>query len=172
VKRDVGRVTTTASSELPVAHIQTANSELPVVSYRYGLWVPGLFAPPPFLPLISHSIRRRVRSARPVRPVRMLLLLLLNKSDSSPVSPVFPPSPVPPRVGFRSGANKLTHYSACSQRQTRPSSGSITSPANVNPHFFRTRVDAFASGIVWAIICRTSSSFCAKSMRARAASVA
>ena len=43
-----------------------------------------------------------------------------------------------------------------SQCQTRPSSESVTSPTKIIPAFSSTRVDAFASGNVWATIRLTS----------------
>ena len=42
-----------------------------------------------------------------------------------------------------------------SQRQTRPSSGSMTSPTWRKPHLVRTRVEAFGLGSVWAQTVRT-----------------
>jgi hypothetical protein len=59
-----------------------------------------------------------------------------------------------------------------SQRQTRLFSESSISPVFLNPHFWRTRVEAFISGRVCAQTVLTRSQLAAKSTKAVAAWVA
>src|SRR4051812_20299856 len=59
-----------------------------------------------------------------------------------------------------------------SHLQTKPSSGSITSPTRLNPHLVSTRLEALASGSVWARTIRTFPLAIAYCVKAAAASVA
>ena len=55
-------------------------------------------------------------------------------------------------------AGRLGVHTKRSQRQTSPSSGSVTSPRNSKPDFVSTRVDAFEVGNVWAMMSPTPQS--------------
>jgi hypothetical protein len=70
------------------------------------------------------------------------------------------------------GAVSKSQSLRVSHLQTNPSSGSITSPIRLKPHLVRTRVEALASGRVWARTTRTSPLSNANLTKAAAASVA